>query len=124
MSFRELSHLVLCLPRLLVPSTFPSITSFSIPLARIVCPKAIGARLMIMPSRDVSVLISSKIDVFVLISVQGILSNLREHHNSKASVFFLSLFLIVQLSQTYISTGELMLSLADPSWVPISLCLS
>jgi len=60
MPFNESIHLVLCLPRLLVPSTFTSITSFSIPQACIACLKKVRARLTTMPSREVSGLISSK----------------------------------------------------------------
>ena len=60
-----------------------------------------------MPSREVYGFISYKTDLFVLLlSVQGIISNLCQHHSSKASIFLRSLFLIVQLSQLYIITGK------------------
>ena len=54
----------------------PCLIPCSILLDRIVSPKKARARMIIMPSRDVSFLISSKTDLFVLLSVQGILNNL------------------------------------------------
>ena len=105
-SFNTSSHLVLCLPHLLLPSALPNITSFSIPLALIVCPKKVSACLAIMPSNEISGFISSKTDLFVLLAVHGILSIVRQHHSLNASIFLLSLFLIVQLSQPYIITGK------------------
>ena len=65
-SFNTSSHLVLCLPRLLVPSTLPNIISFSIPLALIVCPKKVSACLAIMPSNEIPGFISSKRAYFLI----------------------------------------------------------
>ena len=41
-----------------------------------------------------------------LLAVQGILKSLLQHHSSKASIFQRSVFFIVQLSHTYMTTGE------------------
>ena len=41
-----------------------------------------------------------------LLAVQGILKSLLQHHSSKASIFCLSPFFIVQLSHPYMTTGK------------------
>ena len=41
-----------------------------------------------------------------LLAVQGTLRGLLEHHSSKASIFQLSAFFIVQLSHPYMTTGK------------------
>ena len=56
------------------------------------------------PSNDYSGLISFRIDWFNL-AVQRILKSLLQHHNSKASILQHSLFLMVQLSHPYMTTG-------------------
>ena len=45
-------------------------------------------------------------DLFVLLAVHGIRSNLLQHHNSKLSIVLLSAFIIVHDSQPYITTGD------------------
>ena len=45
------------------------------------------------PSNEYSGLISSRIDWFDLLAVQGILKSLRQHHSSKASILWHSVFL-------------------------------
>ena len=49
--------------------------------------------------------ISSRIDWFDLLAVQGTLKSLLQHHNSKASILQCTTFFIVQLSCLYMSTG-------------------
>ena len=56
-------------------------------------------------SREYSGLFSFKTDLFDLFAVQGTLRNLH-HHSSKASVFWCSAFLTVQISQPYVTTGK------------------
>ena len=56
-------------------------------------------------SNEYSGLISFKIDWFDLLAVQGTLKNVLQHHNSKASILWLSAFFMVQLSHRYITTG-------------------
>jgi len=41
-----------------------------------------------------------------LVSLQGILKSLLQHHSSKASIFQHSTFFIVQFSHTYMTTGK------------------
>ena len=51
-------------------------------------------------------LISLKTDWFDLLAVQETLRSLFQHHSSKASVLHGSTFFVVQLSQTYVTTGK------------------
>src|SRR5574340_592686 len=41
-----------------------------------------------------------------LLAVQGTLKSLLQHHSSKASILRCSVFFIVQLSHTYMTTGK------------------
>ena len=58
------------------------------------------------PSNEYSELISFTIDWFDLLGVQGTLKSLLQHLSSKASIFLLSAFFIVQLSHPYMTTGK------------------
>ena len=99
------SHLVPCHPLLLLPSIFPSIRVFSSESAlRIRWPKYWS--FCISPSNEYSGLISFRIDWFELLSVQGTLKSLLQHHDLKASVLQRSAFLMVQLSHPYMTTGK------------------
>ena len=60
----------------------------------------------ISPSNEYSRLISFRIDWFDLLTVQGTLKNLLQHHNSKASVLWHSAFFMVQLSYLYVTAGK------------------
>ena len=51
-------------------------------------------------------LISFRMDWLDLLSVQGTLKNLLQHHSSKASILRLSAFFTVQLSHPYMTTGR------------------
>ena len=51
-------------------------------------------------SNEYSGLISFRIDWFDLLSVQGTLKSLLQHHHSKASIFWCSAFFTVQLSHS------------------------
>ena len=97
------NHLILFRP-LLVPSIFPSIRVFSSESALpIRWPKYWS--FCISPSNEYSGLISFRIDWFELLSVQGALKSLLQHHDLKASVQH-SAFLMVQLSHPYMTTGK------------------
>ena len=50
-------------------------------------------------------LISFRFDLFDLLTVQGALKSLLQHHSSKASILWCSAFFIVQLSHPYTTTG-------------------
>ena len=58
------------------------------------------------PSNEYSGLISSRIDWFDLLAVQGTLKSLLQHRVSKASILQCSAFFMVQLSYPYMTTGE------------------
>ena len=57
-------------------------------------------------SNGYSVFISFRIDWFGLLVVQGTLTSLLQHHNSKASILQHSAFFMVQLSHLYMTTGK------------------
>ena len=69
------------------------------------CPKYCSCS-FICPSNEYSRLISFRIDWFDLLSVQGTLKNLLQHHSSKASIPRQSAFFMVQLLHLYMTTGK------------------
>ena len=99
------SHLILCCPLLLLPSTFPSIRGFSNEsLLHIRWPKYWS--FSISPSNEYSELISFRIDWLDLLEVQGTFRSLLQHHSSKASIIWRSAFFMVQLSHPYMTIGK------------------
>ena len=58
-------------------------------------------------SNKYSGLASFRIDWFDLLAVQGTLNCLLQHYNSKLSVLRRSVFFMMQLSQTYMTTGKI-----------------
>ena len=60
----------------------------------------------ISPSSEHPGLISFRMDWLDLLSVQGTLKSLLQHHSSKASIFRRSAFFTVQLSHPYMTTGK------------------
>ena len=98
-------HLILCRPRLLLPSIFPSIKVFSNEsVLHIQWPKYYS--FSISPSNEYSGLISFRIDWFDLLSVQGTLKSLLQHHGSKASILRPSTIFIVHHSHPYMTIGK------------------
>ena len=101
------NHLILCRPLRLLPSIFPSIRVFSNKSAlRIRWPKYWSFSFIISPSNEYSGLISFRMDWLDLLTVQGTLRNLFQHHSSKASILMCSAFFIVQLSHPYITARK------------------
>ena len=101
------NHLILCHPLFLLPSISSSFRVFSnesVPHIR--WPKYWSFSFIISPSNEYSELISFRIDWFDLLTVQGTLKSLLQHHSSKASIFQHSAFCIVQLSHPYMTTGK------------------
>ena len=99
------NHLILCCPLLLLPSIFPSIKVFSNELAlRIRWPKYWNFSFSISPSNKHPGLTSFRMDWLDLLTVQGTLKSLLQHHSSKASILWHSAFLIVKLSHPYMTT--------------------
>ena len=93
------SHLILCRPLLLLPSIFPSLRVFSNESAlHIRWPKYWSFSFKISPANEQPGLISFRMDWLDLLSVQGTLKSLLQHHSSKASILRFSVFFIVQLS--------------------------
>ena len=98
-------RLILCHPRLLPPSIFPSIRVFSNELALpIRWPKY--WTFSISPSNEYSGLISFRMDRLDSLAVQGTLKSLLQHHSSKAFILWRSAFFIIQLSHPYMTTGK------------------
>jgi len=101
------SHLILWHPLLLLPSIFPSIRDyFNESPACLRWQKYWSFSFSISPSSEYSGFISLKIDWFDLLVVQGIFRSLFQHHSLKASILWHSAFLLVQLSQLYVTTGK------------------
>ena len=89
------NHLILCCPLFFPPSIFPSIRVFS--NESVLCirwRKYWSFSFCKGPSNEYSGLISFRIDWFDLLSVQGILKSLLQHHSSKASILRRSTFFI------------------------------
>ena len=101
------NHLILCHPLLLLPSILPSIRVFSNEsVLRIRWPKHWSFSFSISSSNEYSRLIFLRIDWFDLLEVQGTLKSLIQHHSSKASILWRSVFFIVQLSHPYMTAGK------------------
>ena len=100
------SHLILCLPLLLLPLILPCITVFSNELALHIRWPKYGVSASTSPSNEHPGLISFRMDWLDLRAVQGTLKSLLQHHSSKASILRHSAFFTVQLSHPYMTTGK------------------
>ena len=101
------NHLILCHPLLLLPSIFPSIRVFSNESALCIrWLKDWSFSFNISPSNEHPGLISFRMDWLDLLSIQGTLKRLLQHHSSKASILRHSAIFIVQLSHPYMTTGK------------------
>ena len=109
------NHLILCHPLLLLPSIFPSVTDFSnesvLPIR---WPNYWNFSFSVSPSDEYSGLISFRMNWLDLLTVQGTLKSLLQHHSSKASILWWSAFFIVQLSHPYMATGK---TIALTRWI-------
>ena len=93
------NHLILCRPLLLLPSIFPSIRVFSNELAlHIRWPKYWSFSFSISPSNEYSGLISYRIDLFDILSVQGTLESFPEQQFKSIKSLVLSLLYGLALS--------------------------
>ena len=68
--------------------------------------KVLNFNFNISSSNEYSGLISFRMNWLDLLSVQGTLKSLPQHHTSKASILRHSAFFIVQLSHPYMTTGK------------------
>ena len=101
------NHLILCRLPLLLHSVFPSIRVFSSESALCIrWPNYWSFSFSISPSDEYLRLISFRIDCFNLLAVQGTLKSLLQHHSSKASILWHSVFFMVPLSDPCITTGK------------------
>ena len=69
-------------------------------------PKYWSFSFSIVPSKEHPGLISFRMDWLDLLTVQGTLKSLLQHHSSKASILRCSAFFTVQLSHPYMTTGK------------------
>ena len=101
------NHLILCHHLLLLHSIFPSIRVFLNESALCIkWPKYWSFSISISLSKDLG-LLSFKMDWLDLLAVQGTLRSILQHHSSKASVLWCSVFFTVQLSHPYyMTTGQ------------------
>ena len=112
------NHLIICRPLLLLLSVFPSIRVF--PSESILCirwTKYWSFSFSISPSSGYSGLISFRMDCLDLLTVQGTLQSLLQHHSSKTSIIWYSAFFMVQLSHLYMTTGK---TIALTRWTFVS----
>ena len=86
------------------PQSFPASESFPELALHIRWPKYWSFSFSISPSNEYSGLITFRIDSFDLLTVQGSLKSLLQHHRSKASILRFSAFFMVQLSLPYMTT--------------------
>ena len=101
------NHLILCGPLLLLPSIFPSIRVFSNESAlHIRWTKYWSFSFNISPFNEHPGLISFRKNWLYLLAVQGTLKSLLQHHSSKVSILWHSVFFIVQLSHPYMTIGK------------------
>ena len=86
--------------------SFPASGSFQMSQLRIRWPKYWSFSFNISPSNEHPGLISFRMDCLGLLAVQGTLKSFLQHHSSKASILRLSVFFIVQLSHSYMTTEK------------------
>ena len=101
------NHLILCHLLLLLPAIFPNIRVFSNESAlNVRWPKYWSFSFIISPYNEHSGLISFRMDWLDLLAAQGTLKSLLQHHSSKSSILWCSVFFMVQLSHPYMTTGK------------------
>ena len=118
------SHLLLCCSLLLLPPIPPSIRVFSNESSgsfHMRWPKYWSFSLSISPSNEHTRLVCFRMDWLDLLTVQGTLKSLLQHHSSKASIFQRSAFFTVQLSHPYTTSGK---TIALTRWTFVSKVIS
>ena len=91
------------------PQSFPASGSFLMNQFFPLGGQSIGvsASTSVLPMNTPLGLISFRRDLLDLLTVQGTLKSLLQHHSSKTSILQCSAFFIVQLSHPYMTTGEI-----------------
>ena len=116
------NHLILWCPVLFSPSIFPSNRVFANESAlHIRWQKCWSFSFNISPSNEHSGLISFRMDWLDLLTVQGTLKSLLQHHRSNTSILWHSVFSIIQLSHIYMTTGK---SIALTRWTFVAKVMS
>ena len=100
------SHLIFCRPFSSYPQSPPASVFSNESTVRMRWPKYWSFSFSIIPSKEHPGLISFRMDWLDLLTVQGTLKSLLQHHSSKASILWHSAFFTVQLSHPYITTGK------------------
>ena len=101
------SHLILCCPLFLLSPIPPSSRFCSNESTlHMRWPKYWSFSFSIIPSKERPELISFRMDWLDLLSVQGTLKSLLQHHSSKALILQRSAFFTFQLSHPYMTTGK------------------
>ena len=101
------SHLILCHPLFLLLPIPPSIRIFSNKSTLLMrWPKYWSFSFSIIPSKEHPGLIFFRMDWLDLLTVQGTLKSLLQHHSSKASILQCSAFFTVQLAHPNVTTGK------------------
>ena len=100
------NNLILCHPLLLSPSILTSIRVFSKESVLCIRWPKYWSFSFISPSNEHPELVSFRMDWLDLLAVQGTLKSLLQHHSSKASILWCSVFFIVQLSHPYVTSGK------------------
>ena len=98
------NHLILWHPLLLYPHSLSASVFSNEYTIHIRWPKYWS--FSIRPSKEYSGLISFRIDWLDLLTVQGTLKSLLQHHSSKASILWCSASFMVQVSHLYITPGK------------------
>ena len=84
-------------------------------------PKHWSFSFSISPSSESSGLISLRIDWFDLLTVQGTLKSLLQHHSLKASILQRSAFFMAHLSHPHVTAGK---TIALTKWTFVSKVMS
>ena len=101
------NHLILFHPLLLLPSIISSIRVFSSEsVLHIRWPMYWSFTFIFSHSNEYSGLNSYRMDWLDLLTVQGTLKSLLQHHSSNASTLQHSAFFVVHLSHPYMTTGK------------------
>ena len=79
-------------------------------------PKYWSFSFSISPSSEYSGLISFRINWLDLLSVQGTLKSLLQHHSLKASILWHSAFFMIQLSHPHMTTGKAIKCTSKLTW--------
>ena len=116
------SHLILCLPLLLLSPIPLSIRVFSnASTLRMRWPKYWSFSFSINPSNEHPGLISFRMDCLVVLEVEGTVKSLLQHQSSKASILWCSAFFTVQFSHPYMTTGKI---IALTRWTSVGKVMS